>query len=205
MNTYIKKQNLKSFLLLVGLAFCFHRTSLLCIPFYWIIPRIKLGNRFVQTLVVLACIITGTFLKDRLWTFIQGFEALRYAHYVDAVFDYGNSGSGLGVIANYFRYFIIIYYSDVLKCKYKEQGFNIFYCLTFIDMCLYSAVKDDLALSRMLMYFTSANIITTSFLLYYLSKSNKVFDKLVLMMLMLMFLTIMLYTAYNSPTWNFII
>lgn len=203
--TFIYKKNLKAYLLLVGIAFCFHRTSLLSLPFYWIASYISINNRFIQVVIVSLCIFVGSFLKNYLWDFIQGLEALRYAHYADAVFDYGSSGTGLGVIANYIKYFVIIYYSNILKNKYKEQGFQIFYNLTFIDMCIYSAVTDDLALSRILMYFSSTNIITTSFLFHYLSKSHKVFDKFVFLFLLLMFLTIMIYSVYNGPTWYFII
>ena len=203
--TFINRKNLRAYLLLIAVAYCFHRTALICIPLYWIAPRVELNNRFIQTIIVCSCIVAGSVLKNYLWESVQALESLRYAHYADADFDYGNSGTGLGVIANYIRYFILIYYSNILKKVYKGQGFHIFYFFVFVDMCLYNSLKDDLALSRIEMYFSSANIITTGFLCHYLSRSRRAFDRIIYIMLLLMFLTIMVYTAYNGIAWSFVI
>ncbi len=201
--TFISKKKLVPYLLFVALGYCFHRTALLCIPLYWILPRINLKSIPLQLGIVIAALISGDWIVNNLWSLVQINEEFRYSHYADAEFIYGTN-SGFGVIANYIRYFLIILYSNKLKSRYEGTGFSVFYALTFIDACLYYSFKDDLALSRFEMYFSVAELITSAFLFHYLWRSKKQEDRVVFWGLLLIVFVKIVYTAYMGADWQFV-
>lgn len=201
--TFIHKKKLIPYLCLIALAFCFHRTALLCLPLYWITPFFKLKSVFFQILIVCFFIVIGNRLIGFFLSFIPAdLEGFRYAHYVGSEFDYG-AKSGLGVIVNYSRYFLIILYSNQLRERYEKYGFSVFFALLFLEACTYSAFKDDLVFSRVEMYFSIADIVTSSCLLHYLLTGKQ--QKKIIYLGVISVLSLMLFIiAYRSPSWQFI-
>jgi hypothetical protein len=202
--TFIKPKDILHYLLLIVLAYGFHRTSLLCIPLYWVAPRLNFCNIGAQLVIVTVFLIVGNRPVELLWSLVPvDITTFRYAGYLGREYEYGTN-SGLGVLFNYIRYFIIILYSNKLKRKYEEYGFSVFYSILFVHICLYYAVKDDLPLSRAMMYFSVAEILVTCFLLHYLSRSKKNLDKISLVTVCVIIVLTMCYTAYTGPDWQFV-
>ena len=203
--TFINKKKPIIYIGIIILAFCFHRTALICLPFYWIIPRINIKSTILQIVVVIFFIIFGESVVSALWSIVPQGETFRYSGYIDREFDYNAVRSGLGILANYIRYFIIILYSNELKNKYKDWGFNIFYTITYIFICLAFAIRNDQALSRASMYLGVSDIITTSILFYELYHSKKAKDKIILATLLLLISGLMISSAYKGSSWQFVL
>lgn len=201
--TFIGQRKLKLYLILIGVAYCFHRTSLICLPLYWLIPRLNLKSIPVQVGIVVAFLIFGQGISTLFWSYVPAADIFRYGHYAETTFDYG-AKTGYGVIANYVRYFIIVFYSNKLKDKYDDYGFSIFYSLTFVHMCLYASLMNDLALSRVSMYFSVSELASSGFLLHYLLGSKNGFDKLVFWGLVLIIIIIILVPTFNAKPWTFV-
>ena len=201
--TFIHQKKWIPYVLLIALAYCFHRTALICLPLYWIIPHINLKSIPLQVGIVCVAIVFCGYIVDFLWSLVPLGEEFRYAHYSELEFDYGEK-SGIGVAINYLRYFAIILYSNKLKEKYNSYGFSIFYGLIFIDACVYNALKNDLALSRVELYFSVADFVTSGFLFHYLFRSKRGLDKVVFISLLALSLAVIVYVAWIRPDWQFV-
>lgn len=201
--SYIEKRKFGSYLFFVALAYCFHRTALICIPLYWLPNLIKFESRTWQILIICGFLLFGDYLIASFWSLIPiDQEVFRYAKYVDREFEYG-AKTGLGVISNYLRYFIIVLFSNKLK-KSFDKGFSIYYSLLFVQICLYKCMMNDLAFSRAIMYFSIADLVVSGFLIHYLLNSKNRSDKIInLLVVSVLFVTIF-YSAYNSPDWSFV-
>lgn len=202
--TFISQKKLLPFLLLIGIAFCFHRTSLLCIPLYWLAPRMDIEHIKWQILIVVMFLLLGDKLMDFLWSLVPtDGEIFRYAGYIDKKFEYGLN-SGFGFMANYYRYFVIILYSNILKQRYADVGFSVFYNILFISICLYCCVKNDLLFSRVTLYFSIADLVVSGYLLRYLITSRKPLDRMVFFSVLFIIVVTSVYTAYRGEAWDFV-
>lgn len=201
--SFIHQKKLFRYLLLMALAYCFHRSSLICLPLYWVAPLISFKSISLQIGIVSISILIGGYIVDFLWSLVPLGEEFRYAHYSELDFEYGEK-SGVGVVINHLRYFTIILYSEKLKEKFNKNGFSIFYGVFFIEACIYNAFKNDLALSRIELYFSVADLVTSGFLFYYLFHSRNLFDKIVLGVLFSLVLVMFLYIAWTQPDWKFV-
>lgn len=201
--TFINQRRIIIYLILIAIAYCFHRTSLVALPLYWIIPKIRLNSILLQLIVVSFFAILGDKLVQGLWSLVLMNEELRYIHYADAVFDYG-ANSGWGVRLNYIRYYTVILYSCRLKDMYDKSGFSIFYTIMLIDACLYNGLKNDLALSRIEMYLSVADLVASGFLLHYLLHSRNSMDKMLFAGLVGLMIVVIIYSAYKGMPWVFV-
>lgn len=202
--TFIEKRKMIPYLFYIFFAYCFHRTALVCLPLYWLIPFIRLNSVKLQFVIVILFLVFGDSLIATFWEYAPiDQEVFRYASYADREFDYG-AKSGLGVLSNYIRYSIIILYSPKLKEKFKSTDISIFYTLLFIQICLYKSMMNDLAFSRIIMYFSIADLVVTGYLLHYLLCSKNEFNRFVHVAIVSVLLITIIYQAYKSPAWAFV-
>lgn len=199
--TFIPQRKLLPFLLLVALATGFHLSSLIAIPLYWIAPRVNIKSIGLQLAVVGFLFFFGWPVVQLIWSLIAR-VSFRYAEYFGRQFNYGTR-SGIGVILAYLRYFFLILYSNRLKEKYKDQGFSVFYLISFVFICFYNVIKEDQMLSRASMIFSVADMVTLGFFFHYLFRSRKNDDKLILGFMLALIVVTLVYTAMLSNPWHF--
>lgn len=204
--TYISEKNLKKFLLYVAIAVLFHTSAIIAIPLFWITDKSWINSRWIQYLVIFISATVGAELVEMLSSILlDSYSELMYISYLERDLEI-EKGTGLGILLTYVRYSVLVYYSNILKKKYESYGFNVFYNLTFIDMCLYSSIATNQMISRIAMYFSVADIMASAFLLHYLtSKDKHPFKQISLVCVLGILIAISVYSAVNGKPWKFVI
>ena len=167
---YICDKKLFKYILFIIIASLFHRSAILCLPLYFIGKFENILNVKIQLLIFIVLLLFGGHLYALFLSFFSSFaEILQYADQFESMQENKlqiQAGSGLGVIFNCFRYFILIIYSKVLFEKYSDLNFHTYYNLLFIGICFYLICRYDIYFSRIMLYFTVCELVVLSLYLY---------------------------------------
>lgn len=204
--TFIKEKQLLKYVLLILFASCFHKIALICLPFYFL-GYIKFSlSVSVQYIIFVVASITSSiivgYLLDKfafVATLIKFDSSMNVLKFNELQ---AKAGLGLGIIFNYIRYTILIFYYPQLSKKYAKYGFDFYYMLLFVYMCIYSACFTNILLQRVFLFFSYLNVIVLAFLYHYLYTQRKN-DISFLLLIMLTIVQIMLY-FYSGEPWEFI-
>ena len=113
------------------------------------------------------------------------------------------STSGYGIIMNFIRYSIFILLYPKVNLYFKDKGFNVFYKIFFIGICLYVTTMSDIMLSRMNMYFLIADVAVSSYMYYYMFNMKK-YKLLGVGLLAVQFIMAFQAQVINIGEWQFV-
>lgn len=206
---YIYRGKFLHYAIWCGIAALFHKSALLMLPFYFL-ANIKFNiSAFHQILIMILCYVVGKSIiseiistLSNLWVFM-GYEGI--VNRIEDQTKIIEMGGGLGIVFNYIKYAIVILYSEKLKETYSDCGFNVFYNLFFIGICIYGVTMMDMYLSRLSQYFLVCDIIVSSFLMHYLFKVKKTnLNRLLGISLIILIVFISIYSLSTAQEWKFV-
>lgn len=204
--TFIKEKQWFKYVLLIVLASCFHKSALICLPFYFLgYINFTLSVPVQYLIFIVSSVISSVIIGYLMEKFAFVAAWISFDNTMDALKAnqvQSKMGLGLGIIFYYIRYAILIFYSPQLSKKYAKYGFDFYYMLLFIYMCIYSACFTNILLQRVFLFFTYLNVIVLAFLYHYLYTQRKN-DISFLLLIMLTIVQIVLY-FYSGDPWEFI-
>ena len=207
--THIAQKDYRKYTIWIIIASLFHTTALLGIPILFL-KKVKFTiSPLIQIGIVVFFYVFGEYLINYIVNSLSAYSnSIAYLSKTQSIEDNAliiKQGSGLGVIFNYTRYFILILYSKQLSQEYKKYGFDIFYTISFIGICLYKSTMYDMYLSRINMYFSIASIVCLSMLMVHLwEQKHNVIHQLIMIGLTLAQVGLLLYTIINGNSWSFV-
>lgn len=206
--SFIKTKEVEKFLITVGVAYLFHRSSLIVIPLYWLISDKEFITTKWQFILFLSFTLFGSLLikvvidhTANLWIALGYMEQFGTVVAKDML---AQSNSGYGIIMNFIRYSVFILLYPKVSVYFNNNGFNVFYKIFFIGSCLYSTTMADIMLSRMNMYFLIADVAVSSYMYYYMFKINKKYQLLGIGMLTIQFIMAFQAQVVNVGEWQFV-
>ena len=203
---YVLKKDFKRYLLMVLLACMFHKSAVVALPIYLLRQIDFRLSLFWQAVVVVCCSVLSSVAITKIFSLFTNLAVMMgYGNAMELLLDDGmnsEKGSGLGILFNYLRYAILIFYYPKLRKEYSSHGFNFFYLLSFIYLCIYPAAFYSIYIARMFMYFRYADVITYAFLMHYLTNKSETYLPFCIM-LVLTLVQIFLYVSSGAP-WTFI-
>lgn len=205
--TFIKSKEKVKFLVAVGAAYLFHKSSLIVIPLYWLISDKDFFSMKWQFVAYLSFTLFGTlFIKLLIDKTTNLWIALGYMDQLETVVAkdmLAQSTSGYGIIMNFIRYSIFILLYPKVNLYFKDKGFNVFYKIFFIGICLYVTTMSDIMLSRMNMYFLIADVAVSSYMYYYMFNMKK-YKLLGVGLLAVQFIMAFQAQVINIGEWQFV-
>lgn len=212
---YVFKKDFIRYVLFIAIAFFFHKSVIVVVPFYFFINReIFLKSRKMQYVLVGIAALGGALILNFLWiNFSFLFSNLGYNSYdlygddLGAVKKEGNTG--IGNIITWSVILIVIYFSPRLSKFYKNRLFDMYYNLFFIGVLLKPIFGSFMVMNRLNVYFYSFRFIIMAFLCDYLiNKSKSLKDNALGFFLILITLIVFTYElsigAYNMSPFKFI-
>jgi len=194
---YIKKRKLIPFLLVVLLAFSFHKSAIIFIPLYF------LGNLRIKPLSLILIFIICAFI------FIYSSNIMDFFNdQFDKSYSKENIKSYTGRVINLFIYFLLLILS--LVCSYNKKramnNYNVnntFIISTLIGIAIYLTQFFDVGISyRLSMYYVN------TFIFVYVSNIINEFDlkkdKRLLTLCFIIFSTLLFFIGiYRNNLYNF--
>lgn len=207
--TYAQERKLWPYLLFFLVGFLCHSSIIVWLPTYWILNRELFPNIKVQYLLLIASAIILPPVIERLIDATRPYwEIFGYGHQAENFTgeeEYETIGSGLGLILRYIRWGIIIAYYHKMKKYYGANQFILFYNLFFVGICFDYSCMFSMLLPRIFMYSSFIEVIILSYLLYYLSKSKKPFDKFIYFILIALLIIFPIYSILSGGVeWKFV-
>lgn len=176
--------NLKKYLLFIILASCFHLSSIVLLPFYWVC-KMNFNSRLAFKVILLLLIFSKIINYSQV--FIPLIQYTIYGKYLEIITSLNTeTGTGLGFLFINIIGLIVLYKGDYLLKKHPEiKNFMwMFFCF-FFTRILFENIS---VLLRIALYFDySLYIIIPYFLASCISKKNNVglFYSLVVLLLVL--------------------
>lgn len=206
---YIYRKKIFHYAIWCVIAALFHKSALVMLPFYFL-ANLKLNiSAFFQILITFLFFVIGkTVISEFILSLSNLWILIGYEGVVNRIEDQVKTiemGGGLGMVFNYLKYTIVILYSEKLKETYSDCGFNVFYNLFFIGICIYGVTMMDMYLSRLSQYFLVCDIMVSSFLIHYLLKVKKTgINRLLGIGLNLLIVFISIYSLSTAQEWKFV-
>ena len=200
---YAKEHRLIPYLLLCGLAICFHKSAIILLPIYFVwIRRDSIFNRPLVQVLIFVCCIMASFLNP-IQTLLEHIENLiilaGYEDYTEVIMDLETSNVfGPTRIALILAHIAIILLSKQLKNYYNNPSFGRFYDLYFVGICCYFVFLGNMMFGRITLYFTNFTFIMFGYALYYFVKSPKIYSNI----FALIFVSLSLFVSSTSLIFN---
>ena len=208
---FIKEQKFKKYLLFIGIAYLFHHSVVLLLPFYLIGRKyIVLEKKITNILILLFCIIVGSTPSwISAFSFISHyFELLGMDRYggvfnsmIDGTLEFQTFDWGPTKLAVLALEMLIIYTYPKMRRYFLNTNIDLYFTLFYIGICWYYLVQNTtLQMVRPTMYFTIFRLPLTCFLLYYASsiiRSKGLFNMTCILCFSYIFITI--YKGYSNP------
>ncbi|MDR2830864.1 MAG: EpsG family protein [Methanobrevibacter sp.] len=177
---YLDKDYVK-FIIFTILALCFHRSSLSVLPFIFLFRfDFTKSRRIILCLLVFSFVFGQNIYNQFLFPVLNKFfiavdVSSGYSIYLENFDLYSERGlilveSGTGLF-NIFNLFVVIYavfFSEILKEKYKRYNFNLYYNFMIVGTVCYNIFRYHEMLNRMCYYFMYFRLIVFAVLFYYL-------------------------------------
>lgn len=207
--TFINSREYRKYLFWVFIASLFHLSALIGIPIMFL-SRLKVSfSQIIQIVIVGLFFLFGDDIIDYVSKYIYRFSGtFEYLVRIENIYDEARqikASTGLGVIFYYLRYIVLILYSKKLSKEYGKYGFDIFYTLSFVGICLYNATMYSMYLSRISMYFSICSVICLAMLMVYLwRQKHNTIHQLIVIGLTLVQSVLTLNAIINGYSWNFV-
>jgi hypothetical protein len=178
---YLDKDYVK-FIIFTVFALCFHRSSLLVLPFIFLFrfDFTKSRRLLIICLLVLSFVFgQNIYSKFLLPVLSKSFIAVdvfsgynvyleNFNFWAERGFTLIESGTGLFNIFNLFVVIYAVFFSDILKEKYKQYNFNVYYNFMIVGTVCYNIFRYNELLNRICDYFVYFRLIVFAMLFYYL-------------------------------------
>lgn len=181
---YIKEKKIINYMLLVLLAFLFHKSALLLIPLYFVFYNNRDLFRSISLQFIL--IFIALYLSEKeIWSKLvshinQSLSILEYESYIDFEIESKEFNRSLRFYLPLLINCIIVLYSKKLKKYFANTIINIVYNLFFLGVLLSLLFYDSPLMQRPAIYFIYVQFIMNAYLLVYLrhNLNNKVINRL---------------------------
>ncbi len=206
--TFIQEKKWKMYFLLIILAFGFHRSVVVWAPVYFL--TFINWNRNSKKMLLLIILLMTMSVFSLLWL-IQEFSFIFVLMNMSNKVSGGDIdfienetvSSGIGVILNYIRWAILLYYIPRIASKTHNNNLYIFLGIFLMGAVLYTFGKETIYLSRVALYPQIAELLMYPYLFEYFFKVKKN----ILMQSLLVF-QVIAFTYANCDYfagWNFVI
>lgn len=196
---FVRDRKFIHYLLFCALAFCFHKSAIILLPFYFIWYRKSaIFNRPITQISIFIASIIISFSNplQHIFKYLETIIVLvGFEKYTDIVEDLTtNSIIGPTRITLILAYLIIFYNSQNIKQFFNSKLFNQFYDLFFIGTCCYFMFLGNMMFGRITLYFTNFSFIIYGYALCYYYQQPK--TRAILIGIIATYLS--LFTSYSS-------
>lgn len=200
--TFIKDRKLYHYLAFIFIGSLFHRSIIIWTPVYWIVNRelfkdIRLQYLLLGISIVFLPVIFDVILQ-KLLPFMDVFGYGEQASSLRTEQEDIAIGSGLGILFRYLRWIIIIAYYNKLKAVIGKESFIPIYNLFFIGILLDAATMQVILLNRIVMYGSILEIFVLGALLFYMTKTKNLFDKITIFTLLILQIYLSFMSVFNG-------
>lgn len=199
---YIINKEFIKFLTCLFVAFGFHYSSILFFPLYFILKnKSVLGlNKYILLSLFILSFVYSFDIINYLYEYILSIiEYTKYEKYGYSFISWEiSSGSGAGKILFFTYGFILILYKDLLCKKYEEMNLEVYFTIFVLGGILYNLSSGLILLTRLSMLFDSFYIVIMGFFCYYLYHSNKVYERLFLLITLTIYLGYFYFAIMSS-------
>ena len=199
--------------LCVFVAFLFHKSALLLIPFYFVKYPL-FSNVGVQLLLLMVSFMAMMF--NPLQSIVSSIDDLAillgYGGYLDISMQsklIGSASVGMITFVKLFIYALIIVKSVDMKRYFSDNLFNVIYDLFLIGVCFSYLFRGSQLLNRSILYFAYMEIFVMAYvLMYFYKKRNMVrmnfaYCILLFSFMIYTFCNIMATSEYNTTQYVF--
>ncbi|MDR1706513.1 MAG: EpsG family protein [Prevotella sp.] len=164
----------KGFIIFYILAFILHRSVLLALPFIFLFKFDFIKPRWIIICLLFLSFLYGQYIYNSYSHSLENvvltgiFE--RYNYYLEGRYEYSErvtTGSGLFEVLNLFVALLVVFYSNVLKRKYEQYNFNLYYNFMIVGYIFHNIIY-DLVMLRVFNYFNFLGILALAMLFHYL-------------------------------------
>lgn len=182
---YIIEKSLLKWILSCALAYCFHQTAIICLPFFF------LNRNVFRNRIILFSSLLGTYI---LFNFLLSNQLDQLLNYTNALFNRDTTiealttqereqqkanGSGIFSMAiNAYYLFMLFHYKECGE-YFKEKGFYLFFNLASIGIIIFPLVASNILLDRAIYYFGSFAFVVFGFYAYYFIIKKKQFYRII--------------------------
>ncbi len=190
------ERSLKKWLIVCFIAFLFHKSALVLIPFYFF-NKLNLSKLLINVLVIISLILKKIGVIEVLCTVISYLPG-RYSAYAE-VLSWMPRNGGTGLIG-YLYLFIILIINNISFDIINKSDKIRFYFYIFLFGSIFSNIFSDIYLiTRFLEYYIISIVIVFPICIRSLKKS--VFSYFVLLFLLAIFsLNFIKYSFYSQPS-----
>lgn len=203
---YILSKKPLHYIICILFAYLFHKSAIIALPIYLLGNiEIKISAKWQFVIVILCSFLSSIAISKILPSLMGIAQSIGYGNAMEILIADELStekGSGIGILYYYIRYAILISCYPKLSERYKSYGFNFFYLLSFIYLCIYPAAFYSIYIARIFAYFKYCDLVTYAFLMHYLASKSKV-SVLYYLMVVLTIGQILLYVL-SGEQWHFV-
>lgn len=209
---FIREKCFYKFLLCMIVAFCFHRSSIILLPFYFFANK-PLNLKVSLQIVILFIIffssnILYSYLANTIFPRIEVFllsqnigEAYYFSNADVFLTEKVKGGFGIASIIALISDFLIILNSNKLKSQYK---INIEYNLYLIGVIFFYIQNLSITIYRLNLYFTTFKFIMLGYLLFEFIKCKKYVLSVFLMVVYIAWYVNGIFRGANMAPYTFI-
>ncbi|WP_440878371.1 EpsG family protein [Vibrio natriegens] len=203
---YIQQKSLLKYSFFIFLAYLFHKSAIILIPFYFILQYEPFSKRSttLTVLVTVAILQSIGFFKPIIESMSFVLDLLGY-HYSYENFEYimektNERNFGPRSLILILIPLTVILYSDKLKIAFEDTKFNYCYYLTVLGLIGTIIIADlPVSFGRIVDYFTYFTVFSSCYLLLYFDTNKKTIHLLTYLMLTCSYLPLTLYALdYSS-------
>lgn len=179
---YIIKKSISKWVLSCVLAYCFHKTAIICLPFFF------LNRNIFRNQIILFSSLLGVYVLFNFLLFNQLEQLLSYTNLLfnrDTTLEtlttqereqQKANGSGMfSIIISMYYLFMLFHYKECGE-YFKKKGFYLFFNLASIGIILFPLAASNILLDRAIYYFGFFAFVVFGFYAYYfIIKKKKIY------------------------------
>ncbi|MDL2227874.1 EpsG family protein [Bacteroidales bacterium OttesenSCG-928-K03] len=209
---YIEQKALWRYLFLGLIAYFFHRSAIILFIFY---PLLRNGRDYFKNIPLqLILLASALIIKELFFSLIMNFidfidfylsllgtDMYERSYNIDGLLESftTSSGTGLAYIWKLVINVVIILFSVKLKKYYNSRWFNIVYFFFFMGLItFYIFPEGAISFTRPFRYFYIFQSIMLAYFIYYLSKSNSLNNRILMIVIIISFLGIFYLNQITS-------
>lgn len=185
---YYRNGNLFKYVFTIFIAICFHFSSIVLLPIYFL--RSKYFSFLDKRLVGIVLYVVSFFLFSYCLNLINAVleNYVTNAKYLGNMASLGNLdmevNSGMGILIFHMLDLLIIVYSGKLSVYFKQIKFNLLYRVFLTGVILSNIFGNDVFLSRIPFALENVRFLMLAFLVYYLFARKRMFSYVLAVMLL---------------------
>ena len=176
---YIVERKFLRYSIAIFICSFMHKSAIILLPLYFLPVKDYFKNRYICICLLLICAFLGqkAVLKDSLTLLEPLLANIGYSSYAENINVFIDSDATMAYgprrIVLLITYILIIWFSPVLKEKYRDQYFLFTYNMFYVYICLFDLLSNvSNVFARPILYLNPFALIMTAYLLTYLRSQS---------------------------------